>query len=317
MMMSESDQQKPPIVVSEDSSKEQLQMELASANYGCKHYRRRCKIRAPCCDEVFDCRHCHNEVKNALEINPLHRHDVPRHHVKRVICSLCSTEQYVGQNCVSCGVCMGNYFCGKCKFFDDDVSKKQYHCDECGICRRTYTKIVTGGRENFFHCSKCGCASLRGTSNASQLCGLLEFLFDSTRNIAVLSCGHTIHMECVKEMERHRRYACPVCSKSICDMSNVWRKLDEEIASTPMPDMYKNKKVWILCNDCEEMCEVQFHIVGYKCLSCSSYNTRQIQGGPPPSCSSRVAEAVLYSSRREEEKKMCTKLMKHNAFFLL
>jgi CHY zinc finger len=27
----------------------------------CKHYRRRCKIRAPCCDEVFYCRHCHNE----------------------------------------------------------------------------------------------------------------------------------------------------------------------------------------------------------------------------------------------------------------
>lgn len=29
----------------------------------CTHYRRRCKIRAPCCDEVFDCRHCHNEAK--------------------------------------------------------------------------------------------------------------------------------------------------------------------------------------------------------------------------------------------------------------
>lgn len=27
----------------------------------CKHYRRRCKIRAPCCNEIFYCRHCHNE----------------------------------------------------------------------------------------------------------------------------------------------------------------------------------------------------------------------------------------------------------------
>lgn len=28
----------------------------------CQHYRRRCRIRAPCCNEVYDCRHCHNEA---------------------------------------------------------------------------------------------------------------------------------------------------------------------------------------------------------------------------------------------------------------
>lgn len=32
----------------------------------CSHYKRRCRIRAPCCGEVFDCRHCHNEVKVCL-----------------------------------------------------------------------------------------------------------------------------------------------------------------------------------------------------------------------------------------------------------
>lgn len=29
----------------------------------CAHYKRRCRIRAPCCNEIFDCRHCHNEIK--------------------------------------------------------------------------------------------------------------------------------------------------------------------------------------------------------------------------------------------------------------
>ncbi|KAL8436547.1 hypothetical protein ACSSS7_001625 [Eimeria intestinalis] len=29
--------------------------------YGCSHYRRKCKIVAPCCGKVFWCRHCHNE----------------------------------------------------------------------------------------------------------------------------------------------------------------------------------------------------------------------------------------------------------------
>jgi hypothetical protein len=28
----------------------------------CEHYRRRCKIVAPCCKEVFPCRHCHNDA---------------------------------------------------------------------------------------------------------------------------------------------------------------------------------------------------------------------------------------------------------------
>jgi hypothetical protein len=28
----------------------------------CEHYRRRCKIVAPCCKDVFPCRHCHNEA---------------------------------------------------------------------------------------------------------------------------------------------------------------------------------------------------------------------------------------------------------------
>ncbi|XP_019056370.1 PREDICTED: E3 ubiquitin-protein ligase MIEL1 isoform X2 [Tarenaya hassleriana] len=132
--------------------------------HGCPHYRRRCRIRAPCCNEIFGCRHCHNEAKNSINIDQKLRHDIPRHQVKQVVCILCGTEQEVStiseeevwltnmhnvhQFCVSCGVCMGKYFCEVCKLFDDDTSKKQYHCDGCGICR-------IGGRENFFHCYKC------------------------------------------------------------------------------------------------------------------------------------------------------------------
>lgn len=35
--------------------------------HGCQHYRRRCKLVAPCCGEVFACRHCHNDEKQAGE----------------------------------------------------------------------------------------------------------------------------------------------------------------------------------------------------------------------------------------------------------
>eukprot|EP01018_Ginkgo_biloba_P022023 Gb_08580 [translate_table: standard] len=211
----------------------------------CSHYRRRCRIRAPCCNEIFDCRHCHNEAKNAVDVDPLDRHDIPRHEVQKVICSLCGMEQDVQQVCVNCGVCMGKYFCKACKFFDDDISKQQYHCDGCGICR-------TGGRDNFFHCFRCGCCYSillkdchpcveRAMHHNCPVC--FEFLFESTRAINVLPCGHTIHMDCLKEMQQHLQFSCPVCSKSVCDMSKVWEKLDQEVAATPMPEYYQNKKV--------------------------------------------------------------------------
>ncbi|KAF5953642.1 hypothetical protein HYC85_006498 [Camellia sinensis] len=90
-----------------------------------------------------------------------------------------------------------------------------------------------------------------------------EYLFETTKGITVLPCGHTIHLQCVKEMEQHLQYSCPVCSKSYCDMSQVWQRLDHEVASTPMPQLYKNKMVWILCNDCGETSEVNFHIVAH------------------------------------------------------
>ncbi|KAB5552354.1 hypothetical protein DKX38_009665 [Salix brachista] len=116
-----------------------------------------------------------------------------------------------------------------------------------------------------------------------------EFLFETTKDITVLPCGHTIHLECVKEMQQHFQYACPVCSKSYCDMSRVWKKLDQQVALTPVPQMYRSKMVWILCNDCGERFEINFHIVAHKCQKCNSYNTKQTRGGPPP-CSSSIEE---------------------------
>eukprot|EP00252_Welwitschia_mirabilis_P010382 TRINITY_DN23625_c0_g1_i1.p1 TRINITY_DN23625_c0_g1~~TRINITY_DN23625_c0_g1_i1.p1 ORF type:complete len:268 (+),score=21.10 TRINITY_DN23625_c0_g1_i1:130-933(+) len=246
------------------------------SEYGCAHYRRRCFIRAPCCNEIFACRHCHNEAMCQLK-DPNERHELPRTEVKRVICSLCDTEQNVQQICDNCGVRMGEYFCLKCKFFDDNNEKGQYHCDDCGICR-------VGGRENFFHCQKCGCcySNVLATSHPCvensmhhncPVC--FEYLFDSLKDISVLACGHTMHMECFREMKMHAQYTCPMCSKSVCDMSRIWEQLDLEIAATPMPEDYQNKMVWILCNDCNAFSEVQFHIIAQKCLKCNSYNTRQ------------------------------------------
>ncbi|KAK9933699.1 hypothetical protein M0R45_020879 [Rubus argutus] len=122
--------------------------DFGKMGYGCKHYRRRCQIRAPCCNEIYPCRHCHNEATSMLS-NPFDRHELVRYDVKQVVCSVCDTEQPVAPVCTNCGVSMGEYFCDICKFYDDDTEKGQFHCHDCGICR-------IGGRENFYHCKKCG-----------------------------------------------------------------------------------------------------------------------------------------------------------------
>jgi RING finger/CHY zinc finger protein 1 len=46
------------------------------------------------------------------------------------------------------------------------------------------------------------------------------------------------------------------------------KELDNEIENTPMPEEYRDKKVKILCNDCQQKCEVQFHVLGAKCSDC-------------------------------------------------
>nr|XP_024387274.1 E3 ubiquitin-protein ligase RZFP34-like [Physcomitrium patens]PNR46315.1 hypothetical protein PHYPA_013434 [Physcomitrium patens] len=250
-------------------------LSIGANRYGCTHYKRRCKIRAPCCNEVFDCRHCHNEAKSVNETDDKKRHEIDRHLVEKVICSLCDHEQNVQQVCEKCGVCMGEFFCSKCNFFDDDTSKDQYHCDKCGICR-------TGGRDNFFHCDRCGCCysvKLREghtcvEKSMHQDCPVcMEYMFDSLKDITVLTCGHTLHLECLQEMHSHYKYNCPLCNKSVCDMSSVWKEIDEEIAATQMP-ANEMRMVWVFCNDCGATNEVQYHHVGQKCGTCPSYNTR-------------------------------------------
>ena len=87
--------------------------------------------------------------------DPKKRHELERAAVREVICALCKLRQPAGPDCAGCGTAFGAYTCMRCCFFDDDLSKKQFHCDFCGICR-------VGGRENFFHCHTCGCCYSTG-----------------------------------------------------------------------------------------------------------------------------------------------------------
>ncbi|TVU35296.1 hypothetical protein EJB05_17180 [Eragrostis curvula] len=258
------------------SPDEHERLEKGIMQYGCAHYRRRCCIRAPCCNEVFDCRHCHNEVKNSIKTDMLKRHELPRHEVQQVVCSLCGTEQRYDKY-VSIAVCAWGSTSVKCANSSMMMSQNSsITATDVGYVGKI------GGRENFFHCSRCGCcystvlknchACVEGAMHHDcPIC--FEYLFESTNDVSVLPCGHTIHVKCLKEMKEHYQFACPLCSKSVCDMSKAWERLDMELAT--MSDSC-DKMVRILCNDCGAISEVQFHLIANKCQSCKSYNTRQI-----------------------------------------
>lgn len=109
--------------------------------YGCKHYKRNCKLFASCCNQLVDCRHCHDDVsEHSLDLydliqlcKKLHVYGLltsPKSFVlfgcsksvTKMMCMKCLYIQPVGARCTnsSCGISMAKYFCNICRLFDDE-----------------------------------------------------------------------------------------------------------------------------------------------------------------------------------------------------
>lgn len=56
-------------------------------NAACVHYERNCSMVAPCCNRVFGCRICHDEL------SPSGHPPMNRFLVREVVCKLCNTRQ--------------------------------------------------------------------------------------------------------------------------------------------------------------------------------------------------------------------------------
>lgn len=240
---------------------------------GCQHYARNCKIQAPCCGMWVVCRHCHDVPAMTAE------HEIDRFAVERVLCMSCWTEQNVGERCMNaaCGERFARYFCAKCKFYDDTPDKEIYHCDKCAICRV--------GRDNH-HCDKCNaCVSLGDGEEGGHHClkSSLDancpicsgYMLTSTAQVVFLQCGHAMHMTCFDKYTS-LNYVCPICSKSLTDMSPYYEQIDEVVAEQQLPDIYERRKVEVLCHDCDVRCVTAFHFLYHKCVQCNGYNTRLI-----------------------------------------
>ncbi|KAJ1678817.1 hypothetical protein EV182_003296 [Spiromyces aspiralis] len=193
-------------------------------------------------------------------------------------CMHCQTAQPIQSQCRNCSAVVGKYYCSICKLLDNDLSKQIYHCEQCGICRR-------GPKEDFYHCAKCNTCMDVARRNRHRclekilerncpICG--EYLFTSTETVIFMKCGHAIHQQCFYKHAEHS-YRCPICNKSLADMSSYFSQLDRMVASQPMPAEYANRRSEIFCNDCELRSEVKYHFLCHKCAHCGSYNTNLLR----------------------------------------
>ena len=250
------------------SSDSESDSDILNANYGCKHYKRKCKIKSECCNKIYWCRLCHDEDIEENEKDFKKHHKLDRHATKYVICSICNTEQEINKFCVNCKTCFGKYYCKKCRLYDD-IDKQQYHCNKCGICRV--------GKSVMEHCDTCNICRLkldhecRNISNTPcPIC--YESIEYSVLAIIQMKCGHWIHRKCFNDYLLHD-YKCPLCSKSVCDLTMYNEMMDRRIEGTVMPEE-QDKDVQVLCNECEQMTNLKYHYIGHKCGHCGSYNTK-------------------------------------------
>jgi uncharacterized CHY-type Zn-finger protein len=75
------------------ASSTEAEMPDVGAGATCVHYERNCSIVAPCCNRVFGCRICHDEL------SPAGHPPVNRYLIREAVCKRCNTRQrvsYVG-----------------------------------------------------------------------------------------------------------------------------------------------------------------------------------------------------------------------------
>ncbi|XP_031741004.1 zinc finger protein BRUTUS isoform X4 [Cucumis sativus] len=239
--------------------------------FGCEHYKRNCKLLATCCGKLFTCSFCHDKVSD---------HSMDRKVSTEMMCMQCLKVQPIGSVCTtpSCGgLSMGKYYCGICKVFDDE--REVYHCPFCNLCR-----LGKGLGTDFFHCMTCNCClAMKLVDHKCQEKGLetncpicCDFLFTSSESVRALPCGHFMHSACFQAYTCSH-YICPICSKSLGDMTVYFGMLDALLALEVLPEEYRERCQDILCNDCSMKGKARFHWLHHKCGSCGSYNTKVIK----------------------------------------
>lgn len=241
-------------------------IESATLHNACKHYKRHCKIIAPCCKKTYHCQICHNEKES---------HKIENKLIKEITCNICKTKQDISNVCITCKITIGTYFCAMCRLWCNE-NTDIFHCDLCGFCR-------VGKSHLFYHCTICNaCIETRLKNDHKHVENTLksdcpicaEYLFTSRKDSILLKCGHSIHAECYSYYVE-RSLQCPICMKSMGSMDGYNRKVDRLIKY--IEELHRKKGLWtcdVSCYDCGGDSKIDYRYLFNKCPKCQSFNTR-------------------------------------------
>ncbi|GMI12151.1 hypothetical protein TrVE_jg37 [Triparma verrucosa] len=264
------------------SSEELAPTHHSPTTLGCPHYPRSCKLRHPVSGRLYTCRLCCDQSNQTIGRETDLKLD--RHSVTEILCMSCNALQPSSEKCVNPACPSPNfasYTCLLCNLFDGTPEKNIYHCPFCNVCRSG-----KGLGIDYRHCMRCNaCVSIKEKEHvciSQTLQGncpvCTETMFESTQPLRRLKCGHVMHLTCFNQYaQRGQQYTCPLCKKSVDDMSEYFELLNQAIKSQPMPNGYEDARAKIYCQDCQEYDEVAFHFVGLKCGGCGSFNTRELE----------------------------------------
>ena len=250
-----------------DDSEDEIEVEVEKDK--CPHYIRNCSLQCPECNKFYKCRVCHDEHIDS--------HKLDRFNVKQIRCDLCKTIQKPAEKCISCKEPFATYCCLICNLYDSTPGKLISHCDKCGICR-------VGDN---IHCDKCSMCFSRATfdshpcvasQNYDNYCPIChEDLRTSRTAVSTMPCGHTIHNECLQKNLMNGNYQCPLCKKTVGDMTPLWQQIEQYISESEMPEEYRDMKSEVICNDCEVKTITKFHFMYHKCGRCNGWNTNIVR----------------------------------------
>ncbi|KAA0199463.1 hypothetical protein HAZT_HAZT007884 [Hyalella azteca] len=170
-------------------------------------------LQCPECSRAYVCRLCHDDAEE---------HNINRFAVTSVVCLACDATQPKAAECAHCGQRFGKYSCLVCALYDDrDLG--QFHCDGCRLCR-------VGGREKYTHCDTCCSCLPNHLANKHQClpgaserqCPVcLEDIHSARDTAHVPSCHHFLHSSCYEQLIRQNISSCPVCGKSMFEMTRM------------------------------------------------------------------------------------------------
>lgn len=243
------------------------QLHPTSQSGTCEHYTRGCSIYTECCRQFFSCRLCHDQVTD---------HTLDSKDVKVIRCHACSQIQLASNKCTNqmCKATFGEYYCGTCKLWSTGVDI--YHCPKCDICLKGKPDVDSK------HCDTCGyCMPINHYNDhecykyGDEICAMcLEDFKGCLGDVEKTKCGHVFHMSCMEKYISHD-VCCPICRKTLFDMSHTWEEIDILKATEQIPEDFKDWRIRFQCNDCLAINQDKFSIYGNKCPACASYNTSQ------------------------------------------